>query len=221
MNKLNDGDMLSIKIRWSNIKKVAGIAILSLFLLAGSASADPPPAILEINGNEQTSGIGSYCWKVENETYSICADTIGIITPAEPLLTRSPFTAHLTLLLQESPEELGFSATRVTDDDELKEAVNDVRAWRFEGNRGNWYKLPSEREPDINLSLEPGLYVLNVGAKWKDIGSVTYGFLVQVNDPEAEVTNNVSSGEKTAGFEVFLAIMTLLLVIVIRRNRRK
>ena len=59
---------------------------------------------------------------------------------------------------------------------------------------GNWYKLPSEREPDINLSLEPGLYVLNVGAKWNDIGSVTYGFLVQVNDLEAEVTNNVSSG---------------------------
>ena len=119
-------DMLSIKKRWSSIRIVAGIAILSLFLLAGSASADPPPAILEINGNEQTSGIGSYCWKVENETYSICADTIGIITPAEPLLTRSPFTAHLTLPLQEPPEELGFSATRVTDDDELKEAVNDV-----------------------------------------------------------------------------------------------
>lgn len=121
-------------------------------------------------------------------------DTIGIITPAEPLLTLSPFTAHLTLPLQEPPEELGFSATRVTYDDELRDAVNDVRAWRFEGNRGNWYKLPSEPEPDINLSLEPGLYVLNVGAKWKDIGSVTYGFLVQVYDPEAEVTNNVSSG---------------------------
>jgi hypothetical protein len=49
-------------------------------------------------------------------------------------------------------------------------------------------------------------------------------FLVQLNDPEAKITNNVinnvSSGEKTAGFEVFLAIMTLLLVIVFRRNRR-
>lgn len=200
---------------------MAGIAILSLFLLAGSANADPPPAILKINGNEQTSGIGSNCRKVENEAYSICTDTIGIITPAEPLLTLSPFTAHLILPLQELPEELGFSTTRVTDDDELKETVNDVRTWRFEWNMGDWYKLPSEREPEINLSLEPGLYVLNVGAKWKDIGSVTYGFLVQVNDPEAEVTNNVSSGEKTAGFEVFLAIMTLLLVIVIRRNRSK
>jgi hypothetical protein len=133
---------------------VAGIAILSLFLLAGSASADPPPAILEINGNEQTSGIDSNCWKVENETYSICVDAIGIITPAEPLLTLSPFTAHLTPPLHEPPEELGFSATRVT------------------GDRENWYKLPSERDPDINHSLEPGLYVLVVVAEWKDIGSV-------------------------------------------------
>jgi len=62
---------------------------------------------------------------------------------------------------------------------------------------------------------------LNVGAKWKDIGSVTYGFLVQVYNPEVEVTNNVSTGEKTAGFEVFVAIMALLLTISIRRNRRK
>ena len=97
LNKLNDGDRLSIKIKWSNVKKVAGIAILSLFLLAGNASADPPPSILEINENEQTSGIGSNCWDVENETYSICADTIGIITPEEPLVTLSLFTAHLTL----------------------------------------------------------------------------------------------------------------------------
>ena len=30
---------------------------------------------------------------------------------------------------------------------------------------------------------------------------------------KAEITNNVSSGEKTAGFEVFLTIMALLLTI--------
>jgi hypothetical protein len=189
MNKLNDGDMLSIKIRWSNIKKVAGIAILSLFLLVGSASAGPPPALLEIDGNEQIAGIGDSCWKGEE-----CADTFSIITPAEPLLTRSPFTAHLRLPLQESPEELGFSAIRVTDDDALRnEAVNDFRAWRY-GLQGMNIQVPLERESDINLSLEPGLYVLNVFVKWEDKGDVFYGFLVQVNDPEAEVTNNVSSG---------------------------
>ena len=65
-------DMFSIKIRWSNIRIMAGIAILSLFLLAGSASADPPPAILKIDGDEQTSGIGTNCWKEEvNQTSSV------------------------------------------------------------------------------------------------------------------------------------------------------
>ncbi|GFO97570.1 hypothetical protein ig2599ANME_1774, partial [groundwater metagenome] len=76
-------DMFSIKIRWSSIRIVAGIAILSLFLLAGNAGAYPPPAILKINGNEQTSGIGDNCWKVENQTYSLCSDTFDKITPTE------------------------------------------------------------------------------------------------------------------------------------------
>ncbi|MCZ7399253.1 MAG: hypothetical protein O8C62_06155 [Candidatus Methanoperedens sp.] len=122
--KVNMGlDMLlSRNIRWCNIRIVAGIAILCLFLLSGNAGASPPPAILSIDGNEQTSGIGTNCWKVENETFSLCADYAGIITPAEPLITRSPFTAILHLPLQVPPEELGFSATRVTDDDELNKA---------------------------------------------------------------------------------------------------
>ncbi|KAF5422749.1 MAG: hypothetical protein C5S44_04275 [Candidatus Methanocomedens sp.] len=235
MNKLNDGDMLSIKIRWSNIKKVAGIAILSLFLLVGSASAGPPPALLEIDGNEQIAGIGDSCWKGEE-----CADTFSIITPAEPLLTRSPFTAHLRLPLQESPEELGFSAIRVTDDDALRnEAVNDFRAWRY-GLQGMNIQVPLERESDINLSLEPGLYVLKVFVKWEEKGDVSYGFLVQVNDPEAEVTNNVSSGGIPAepdginapidgepvqtpdmpGFGAVVAVMGLLVWVGLAGRRR-
>ena len=142
------------KIRFFNFRIAAGITVLLLILLAGTSGASPPPAILIINGNEQTSGIGSSCWKVENETYSLCLDTVGIITPTEPLPARSPFTAHLSLPIQESPDEAGFSATRVTDDDELKEVGNNVRAWRFKGKAGNWNNLPKEPEPDINLSLE-------------------------------------------------------------------
>ena len=111
-------DMVSIN--WSNIVKVVALAILSLILLSGSSGAYPPPAILKINGNEQISGIGTNCWKVENETFRLCADYAGIITPAEPLLARSPFTAHLRMPLPEPPEELAFSVTRVTDDDELR-----------------------------------------------------------------------------------------------------
>ncbi len=206
----------------------SGLLALSIILLAGSAGAYPPPAILKIDGNEQTSGIGSNCWREEKQTVQTCSDTIGIITPSEPLLARSPFTAHLRMPLQEPPEELGFSTTLVTDDDELKEAANGVRVWSLKyENATNRYKRPLEREPDIYLSLKPGLYVLRVDANWKDNGSVSYGFLVKVYEPEAKITNNVSvertanvsSVEKTTGFEVFLAITALLSVNIIRRNR--
>jgi hypothetical protein len=156
--------LLSKKTKWCTIGMAIGITAILLYLFVGSAGASPPPAILEIDGKEQSAGIGSNCWKVENETYSLCADMIGVITPAEPLLTRSPFTVLLRLQLQEPPGELEFSTFRVTDDDELKEAANGVRAWRFKGNALNIYKRPFEREPEFNLSLAPGLYVLNVFA---------------------------------------------------------
>lgn len=198
---------------------VTGIAILCLFLLAGSAGAYPPPALLEIDGKEQSAGIGSSCWKVENETYSLCVDIIGVITPVEPLLTRSPFTAHLRLTLQEPPEELEFSTFQVTDDDELKEAANGVRAWRFKGNVLNIYKRPLEREPEFYLSLPPGLYVLNVFAKWEGKGDVFYGFLVQVSNLEGDVTTQAN--EKASGFQFALAITILLTVYIIGRKRGK
>ncbi len=207
------------------------VMALAFILLAGSAGAYPPPALLKIDGNEQTSGIGSNCWReenpTENQTGYICSDTAGIITPSEPLLARSPFIAHLRLPLQEPPEEVRFSATRVTNDDELKELANNVRVWSFKGSQGKWYNLPSERESDINLSLPPRLYVLNVDARWKEYGGTTYGFLVQVYNPAAEITTQATATEsnryttspnethnipteKAAGFEAVLAIAILL-----------
>ena len=203
-------DMYSIKISWSNIRKVPGIAILSLILLSGSAVAltEPPPALLEIGGKEQSAGIGDRCWKIENETFSICGDTFSIITPADALLTGSPFKAHLTLPLQETPDELGFSVIRVTDAD--AQAVNDFLAWSYD-LKGTEIQVPSGRESDIDLSLEPGLYVFKVFARWEGKGDVTYGFLVKVSEPETKI----------AGFEFFLAITALLLAITIRRNCTK
>lgn len=224
-----------------NIRIVTGMATLLLFLLASSASADPPPAILKINGNEQISGIGTNCWKVENETFSLCADYAGIITPAEPLLTRSPFTALLRLPLQVPPEELEFSTFRVADENELKSEANGVRVWSLKyENAENRYKRPLEREPGIYLSLKPGLYVLRVDANWKDNGSVSYGFLVKVDEPEAEATtqaaaatesekattsspnetHNIIPTEKAAGFQFALAITILLALYIGGRKRR-
>ncbi len=80
------------------------IVILIMGMFAGSAGAvQPPLAVLKIGGNEQTSGIGSYCW--EETGKGVCADMIGIITPKEPLPASSHFTAHLCLSFQEIPKE--------------------------------------------------------------------------------------------------------------------
>jgi hypothetical protein len=79
-----------------------------------------------------------------------------------------------------------------------------------------------------------------VDANWKDNGSVSYGFLVKVDEPEAKVTtqaaaaneseksttssqnetNNINSTEKAAGFQYALAITILLAVYESGRKRR-
>ena len=90
--------LFSIKTRWCNIRILAEIAMISLILAAGSTIANPSPAILQIGGIEQTSGIRDSCWKEEDQKYPmIWSDTFSINTPSEPLRTRSPFIAHLRL----------------------------------------------------------------------------------------------------------------------------
>jgi hypothetical protein len=194
---------------------------MCLFLLAGNAGASPPPVLLKINGTEQAGGFISSCWKEENETPMLCEDSFSINTAAEPLLTRSPFTAYLTVPLREPPEEFGVSVAQVTDKNELNKGdTKSSRSWNIEGNEWSSYSVSLGHESDINISLAPGLYVFNVFAKWKENGDVSYVFLVHVYDPEAKVSNNVSSVEKSAGFEAVLAISILLAVYSIRGKKR-
>ncbi len=136
----------------------------------------PPPAILEINGKEQISGIGSFCW---NEAWKgLCVDMAGFVTDDEPLPAGSPFTAHLRLPLEVPPEELQVSIIRVTGKDELEIDAQGFRLWRFQ--EGKSITLPLQREQDIELSLEPELYVLDVFTRWKEKGDVSFGFLLGV-----------------------------------------
>ncbi len=44
-----------------------------------------------------------------------------------------------------------------------------------------------------NLSLEPGIYVIEVDARWKENGGASYGFLLKVNPPQPEVTTLATS----------------------------
>ncbi len=137
----------------------------------------PPPATLTIDGKEQISGIGSYCW---NEAYmSTCADYAGIPTPEEPLNASSQVAAHLSLPIKKPPQELGLQIIHVTKINSLESHSQGQLLWR-PGMEKDYYTLPLESEQDLNLTLEPGLYIIRASPTWKEEGSASYGFLVKV-----------------------------------------
>jgi hypothetical protein len=146
----------------------------------GTPEVKPPPAILTIGGQEQMSGIGTYCWTGSAETaaVSICADMIGIPTAEGPLAASSPFTATFRLEPEETPEELVLTVIPVSAEDEMERWADGSRSWPYQP--GESYTLPLEREPSVELSLEPGLYVLNLQGWWNAWGDASYGFLVEV-----------------------------------------
>jgi len=152
------------------------ILIVTCVYLISQEEIEPPTAILKIDGKEQISGIGGFCWR--GTWKALCTDTIGLPTPQEPLIAGSPFTAHLTLPLQEPPYELRLNVFRVRDGDELNFSARGWRWWKVREEK--LFILSLEHEQDIELSLEPGLYVLSVGAWWEEKGSASYGFLVEV-----------------------------------------
>jgi hypothetical protein len=141
----------------------------------------PPPVILDIAGQEQVSGIGTYCWTkpMAGETaISLCVDTAGISTAERPLTTGSPFTATFRLSPEETPDELMLEVIPVTMGDEIEAWTDGWRGWPFRS--GQRYDLLLEHEPSVELSLDPGLYVLHLTGRWQVWGNASYGFLVEV-----------------------------------------
>ncbi|MCX9027780.1 MAG: hypothetical protein OIN86_06325 [Candidatus Methanoperedens sp.] len=184
-----------------NNKKILYILILGFIILIVTSvysisqqEIEPPPAILKIDGKEQISGIGSYCWR--GTWNALCIDMTGPTTVQEPLIASPTFTANLTLPLQEPPYELRLDVIRVKDEDELNFSARGWRWWDTRDVQGKNFTLPLESEQDIELSLEPGLYVLSIGAWWKDKGSASYGFLVEVR------TNGTGAVPTTSGSPV-------------------
>ncbi|HEY9205497.1 MAG TPA: hypothetical protein VIO58_06205 [Candidatus Methanoperedens sp.] len=136
----------------------------------------PPPATLTINGKEQVSGIGSYCW---NEGFrSTCADYGGIPTPDEPLNAGSQTTAYLSLPVKVPPQELSMQVIQVTENNSLEFRSAGQLLWS--PVVGKEYTLPLESKQDLNLTLEPGLNVIVVFPDWKKEDNASYGFLVKV-----------------------------------------
>jgi len=147
--------------------------------LTPSGGSAPPLATLVIAGKEQIAGLGSFCWRKENGA-PFCSDTIGIPTAQEALPADSPFAARLRLVVEPPVTESQLSVRPVTVDDQVDSEARGLRWWRPKGEVREQFTLTLEDESIVELSLEPGLYVLSLFVRWQGWGDASYGFLVEV-----------------------------------------
>ncbi len=145
---------------------------------AGHDEVKPPPATLTVDGSSQISGIGTYCWS--GEGVGICADMIGIPTSRHPLEAHNLALLQFDLPLDEQPHEVHLTVTLVNEDDTLPDSPGDYLWWPY--GEGASYSLPNVPEPLIELSLQPGMNVLNLFVAWPGYGDVSYGFLLDVTN---------------------------------------
>ena len=110
----------------------------------------------------------------------LCADMYGLPTAQAPLIADSPFTAHFQFLLDKPAAGLELRVYPVTVEDQLVSDDQGLRWWRYTQDTGDKFSLPLARETNVELSPEPGLYLLAVFAGWSGLGDASYGFLVEV-----------------------------------------
>lgn len=150
--------------------------------LPPSSETEPPPAVLQINGVDQVSGVGTFCWSDPAGGTGLCLDKIGIPTSSEPVAVESPFIIRFINPLPEPPHILSLSTILVSTEDRMSEELDGMYWWP--PGPGEQFDLPLEAPHQIELSLEPGLHVLNIFSQWQDLGDVSYGFLVEVSSPQ-------------------------------------
>jgi hypothetical protein len=140
--------------------------------------SEPPPAILQIGEAEQVSGISGYCWTVPGKDHGICADGIGFGTSSDPLVVESTFVARFTNPLSEAMDSLMLSVRPLEPDDKLPDEPGGLYWWRPKSKDQILEHLSPPYE--VELTLEPGLYLFNYFATWEEFGDASYGFLVEV-----------------------------------------
>ncbi len=144
-----------------------------------SLGTEPPSAILQIGEAELESGIGSYCWVDQAVGVGICNDKIGIPTLPEPIQVSGSFTARFINPLTEAPDILILSSMPVDAEDKMSTEIDGLHWWPPVPS--DQFEFPLTSPHQIEMLLEPGLYVLTVFVQWQEFGDVSYGFLVNVS----------------------------------------
>lgn len=167
-------------------KKLFTLILLTMVFLSACGSAgsgsEPPPAKLTINGQTQVAGVGTYCWqetKLSGQGTGVCADMIGIPTPATPLPARVGAEAELELPISDDPAGLFVTVVPVTADGTMENDFDENSWWQYQ--EGETVEVQLTSRQNFALDFEPGLYLITVQARWDGLGDVIYGFLVELN----------------------------------------
>lgn len=144
----------------------------------------PPAPLMTIGEQIQVGGVGTFCWSDFDRGVSICADMIGIPTPIDPLVldgyANRPFHVQFQLGDLDRISDLVLSYAPVKPKHALPEVTNSPYQWWSVPVFFPSLILPPAQKVDVELSLTPGLYVLNLFAAWKGRGGGSFGFLVEV-----------------------------------------
>ena len=147
-------------------------------------SGSPPPATLTIDGQSQTSAVGTFCWTM-SDGVAMCADMIGHPTPIQPLSVPSPFSAELSTVIPEPPDSLSMTVFPVQLGQEIMVSEEEQWFW-WNPDDGQRRTLPigspGRATSEFELTLEPGLYALSMFVAWPERGDVNYGFLIEVQE---------------------------------------
>jgi len=142
---------------------------------------DPPPAVLSVGDQEQQAAVGSYSWitKLEGNFAHVIADAFGMVTPDDPLPVRSPFSATLQLPLPVAPTRLRYELAQVKEE-KIRDDHPDHGTISWSGIETRGSELNLQVQQQLTFNLAPGRYVLGVEAGWEGLGSVHYGFYLDV-----------------------------------------
>ncbi len=144
-------------------------------------SIQPPAAKLHVGEQTQTAGIGTYCWKSQSKSSGpagLCADMIGIPTAKDAVRVQSPVPLQFEIPVNGQPAELLLTVITAASTKEKTEPNSPYRWWDFA--EGQQHQLELSNSPSVEVQLQPGLYVLDLFARWDDGNDASYGFLVNV-----------------------------------------
>jgi len=160
---------------------------------------EPKAAVLIINGQQQRAGVGTSTWITSKSGDGVSmshGDAFAMVTPNQALVTKSPFTATLESPVPAAPSRLSYSLVATTHLEKQEHPEVGTIAWTPSQPAEN--PLPLEPRQDIALDLSPGGYVLVVFAEWADLGSVEYGFWIEVQPETLKATPTLEATATSA-----------------------